>query len=518
MSGSLHSPDAMSDPLEFLRREAEMRTDTAEMIEKMNVAFAAFDHDFRFLYLNGEAEAVLRHSREELLRHRIWDRIPGSEQTEFGRGLRRAAEQRSTTRFETFCEPCDRWLEVNAYPMSSGRLGVFFRDITDSKRVQEALRAAKEAAEESSRAKDRFLAVLSHELRTPLSPVLLAVGALEADPTLSPMLHEEMVMIRRNIELETRLIDDLLDISRITSGKLPLHMRAIDLNEKIGHVAHICREQILEKNIRLHLDLHPGFVVVTADAPRLQQVLWNVLKNAAKFTPKGGDIRVSTRVTDDGSAQVVVRDTGVGIAPDAIPSIFDAFEQGGAEITREFGGLGLGLAISKVLVELHGGSIHAQSPGLGLGSTFTITLPGAQASGESCALPPPERSREDRRNIRLLIVEDHGDTVRVLARLLGRRGFTVRTAGSVAAAIDALREDGRNIDLILSDVGLPDGTGYELMQRASSFCHAAGIAMSGFGLEEDIRRSREAGFAEHLVKPVDAAQIEEAILRLLPGE
>ncbi len=217
--------------------------------------------------------------------------------------------------------------------------------------------------------------MLSHELRTPLSPVLLTVSAMEADPEFPPALREEIVMIRRNIELETRLIDDLLDLSRIVSGKLALHVRAVDLNEKVRHITRMCREQILEKAIRLHLSLDPRLGSVTGDPSRLQQVLWNVLKNAIKFTPHAGDIFVTTALTPEGCAKVVVRDTGIGLAMGVREAIFDAFEQGGPEITRQFGGLGLGLAISKVLVEMHGGTICAESPGLGGGASFVSPFP-----------------------------------------------------------------------------------------------------------------------------------------------
>jgi CheY-like chemotaxis protein len=251
---------------------------------------------------------------------------------------------------------------------------------------------------------------------------------------------------------------------------------------------------------------------MTGDPSRIQQVLWNVLKNAAKFTPEGGDIFVTTTLTPDGCAQIVVRDSGIGIAPEALPGIFEAFEQGGPEITRQFGGLGLGLAISKVLVEMHGGSIRAESQGLGRGVTFVVTLPHVeQATGEQS---PKARSAEPANvsDVHILIVEDHADTARILGRLLTIRGYTVRIAATVREAMEALAGP---VDMIISDVGLPDGTGYDLMRRAREIRPIIGIAMSGFGMEEDVARSREAGFAEHLTKPVDAIQIDETIRRLL---
>ena len=497
---------------EAAEREAQLRAEHVEILETMTLAFIALDEEFRYVYLNAEAEGILGIKREKALNFPMWDRFPGSELTEFGQQLRLAMEGRIAIRFETFYEPFDRWFEVNAYPMSRRRLGVFFRDISETKLIEEAMRAAKESAEAASRSKDRFLAVLSHELRTPLSPVLMSVCAMEADPDLPPSFLEEMAMIRRNIELETRLIDDLLDLSRIVNGKLALHLRAVDLNEKIKHVALICREQILEKGMHLHMSLDPRIGSVPGDQSRLQQVLWNVIKNAAKFTPEGGDIYVTSELMSDGTAQVVVKDTGIGLAPDAIHCIFDAFEQGSPEITRQFGGLGLGLAISKVLVEMHGGTIRAESAGLGAGATFVVALPNACASVEEGAPKAASGVPAGAADTRILIVEDHADTARILGRLLGKRGYQVQIAGRVEEALLALSEP---VDLIISDVGLPDGTGYELIRRALEIRPVIGIAMSGFGMEEDILKSREAGFSEHLVKPVDVVQIDEAIRRLL---
>jgi len=507
-------PGLISRGPDFLGSGGAMgKAETAEILETMTLAFVALDEQFRYIYLNAEAERILNLARDQVLNHRLWDRFPGSELTEFGRELQRAMAGRIAIRFETHYAPLDRWFEVNAYPMSGQRLGVFLRDVTETKGIEAALVAAKESAEAANRSKDRFLAVLSHELRTPLSPVLMSVAAMAEDATLPPGIHEELVMIRRNIELETRLIDDLLDLSRIVSGKLLLHTRAVNLNEKVKNVALICREQILEKGIRLHIALEPRIGRVTGDPSRIQQVLWNVLKNAAKFTPEGGEIHVTTRITPEGCAQVVVRDSGIGIAPDKLPSIFDAFDQGDPNITQQFGGLGLGLAISKMLVEMHAGAIRAESEGTGRGATFVITFPPAQETAEEHT---PKRPEEAARvgGVRLLIVEDHADTARVLGRIMRQRGYTVRIAATVKEALEILAEP---VDVLVSDVGLPDGTGYELMRRAREIRPIMGVAMSGYGMEEDIVKSQEAGFSEHLVKPVDATQIEESIIRLLKG-
>ena len=386
--------------------------------------------------------------------------------------------------------------------------------ILERERASRALREAKDTAEAANRSKDRFLAVLSHELRTPLTPVLMAVAALEQDLTLDPEVREDVAMMKRNIELETKLIDDLLDLSRITSGKLLLHIQPVDLDQLVRHVCEICQAQLAEQRVRLELDLQAQGGLVAADAARLQQVLWNVLKNAVKFTSQQGAVRVSTARVDEHRFAVQVHDQGIGIAPDVLPRIFDAFEQGDSRITRQFGGLGLGLAISKALVDLHRGAIRAESPGIGQGATFTIELPVAAPASHSPATATPEQPRE-KAGLHLLLVEDNQDTARTLARLLRHAGFAVTTASNIAGARAA--SDHESFDLLVSDLGLPDGTGYDVMRAIRKKCDCPGIAMSGYGMEEDQLRSREAGFSEHLVKPIDVPQLLAAIRRVTQG-
>lgn len=384
------------------------------------------------------------------------------------------------------------------------------RDITEQKRTELALKEAKEAAEAANRSKDHFLAVLSHELRTPLTPVLMTASALEMDPTVPQNLRADMALIRRNVELETKLIDDLLDLSRITTGKLALHVSAIDLNEAVRQVCVICQQQIEEKGIQLEIEFDENVGSIRADPARLQQALWNILKNAAKFTSAGGCIRVMTRPGAKGAAEVAVQDSGIGIGPLMLPKIFDAFEQGDAGIARKFGGLGLGLAITKALVELHEGAIRAESEGLGHGSTFIIEWPSSSAERST---EPSEGARGDAGgSLRILIVEDHKDTAAMLAKLLGATGYRVTVANSAAAGLEiAARQP---FDMVVSDIGLPDATGYEFMRRLCARHKLVGIAMSGYGMEDDIQKSLDAGFSEHLVKPVSLSSLEQAIRRL----
>lgn len=385
-------------------------------------------------------------------------------------------------------------------------------DVDVQKHTEAALRLARDQAEEVSRAKDRFLAVLSHELRTPLTPVLMTVAAMEHDPQLSPEVREDLAMVKRNIELETKLIDDLLDLSRITSGKLVLKSETVDLHEVLQRVFAICLPQAREQKVNLELQATGDILLVDADAARLQQIFWNVVRNAIKFTPAGGYILVTTARLEDGRCEVRVQDSGVGIPAEALPHVFDAFEQGGANVTRQFGGLGLGLAICSTLVSMHGGSIRAESKGEGKGTTFIIDLPCSIHTTRSAVSGFPESSSSGGRQTRLLLVDDHSDTLRTLSRMLRRKGFQVLTADSVASA--KLVATNQVFDLLVSDLGLPDGNGYEIMRHVQEHRGVTGIAMSGYGMEEDISRSREAGFREHLVKPVDFNHLLAAIERV----
>ncbi|MDB6152637.1 MAG: hypothetical protein JWL90_1090 [Chthoniobacteraceae bacterium] len=385
---------------------------------------------------------------------------------------------------------------------------------TSLETARSALRTALSDAEEANRAKDRFLAALSHELRTPLTPVLIAVTALERESELSELTRHDLEMIRRNVELEVNLIDDLLDLSRVISGKLRLRRETLDLNTLAAQALEICAPYLLEKKIRLETDLSPAALTIVVDATRVQQVLWNLLKNAVKFTPENGSLSVKTTAGVDGIARFIVRDSGVGIEPEALTRIFGIFEQGNANTPREFGGLGLGLAISKAITNAHGGGLLAESPGLGKGATFTVELPltAPVESGQSLQ-PSPIAPANPGHLARILVAEDHRDTAQLLMRILHRAGHGVKTVASVTEALESLKTE--RFDLLLSDVGLPDASGYELMQSASKLYGIAGIAMSGFGMDDDIRRSLEAGFAEHLTKPLDIQHLKQVIQRVL---
>lgn len=366
---------------------------------------------------------------------------------------------------------------------------------------------ARRHAEAASRAKDQFLAVLSHELRTPLTPVLLTLAAMETED-LSDSLREDLAMIRRNVELETKLIDDLLDVTRIINGKLRLQLARINVHCLIEHVRDILQSDADARRLRIELDLQAKDDAVNADPARLQQVFWNLLKNAIKFSYEGGRIVVRSRLDSSRSLCVEVIDEGVGIEPEAMPRLFQAFEQGSARVTQQFGGLGLGLAISRAITELHGGTITAASEGVGKGACFTVTLPiVAPVQRLLNRIDAGQQRRGD--GVRVLLVEDHPDTGQMLQRYLSAEGFEVKLAGSVAAALQLADE--QPFDIVISDIGLPDASGLDLMRRLRERCTLPGIAISGYGMETDVRNSREAGFFTHLTKPIDPSRLGSLI-------
>jgi two-component system, chemotaxis family, CheB/CheR fusion protein len=303
-------------------------------------------------------------------------------------------------------------------------------------------------------------------------------------------------------------------LSRVTSGKLRLQMQPTRLHDVLRHTYEVCASDANAKRLSIKFDFAATIDWVMGDQARLQQVFWNLMKNAIKFSQAGQSISVRTS-NAEGRIQVEMADAGIGIPAELLPRIFDAFEQGDAISGGEFGGLGLGLAISRAVIDMHGGTVTAASAGIGSGATFTVEI-NTIAGGSS--IGPDGRIRDEGSNpvghVRVLLVEDHRDTARILSRLLTHSGHDVRVAHSGASALELAGEE--TFDILVSDIGLPDITGYELMTQIKDRHAIKGIALTGYGMEEDMRRSRDAGFSEHVVKPVNIAQLEEAIRRVLP--
>jgi len=373
----------------------------------------------------------------------------------------------------------------------------------------------KEAAESANQAKDQFLAVLSHELRTPLTPALAAASNLENAEHIDPAeLRESLGIIRRNIELEARLVDDLLDLTRISKGKLQIHISTINLHETIRHAAEMCQSEAHHKGNDLTLTLDAKDFHVRGDGARLAQVFWNLMLNAVKFTPAEGKIRVRTYNPAPGSVTIEVSDTGIGIEPDMLTRVFEPFQQGDQGHTRRYGGLGLGLSVAQGLVRAHGGSISAHSAGKGQGATFRIELATTIPPAAPKVVPNNRAASEPRQpHLRILLAEDHDDTRLALERLLKRWGHEVRTASTIAEAASIAAE--YRPELLLSDIGLPDGTGIDLLGQLRDHNGLKAIAMSGYGMEADLELTRHAGFIEHLIKPVSAERLKEALALFL---
>jgi PAS domain S-box-containing protein len=432
--------------------------------------------------------------------------------------LRRAIERRRPVRITILNYRKDGtpyWCELSVSPVrgSSGQVTTFIgiiQDVTQRIEAEKEITRLNRDLEKASHQKDRFMAILSHELRTPMTPVIAASQILAASRDLPGDLMPLVDMVERNVGMEVRLIDDLLDITGIETGKLRLRPERVDLHDVLAGVLEMFQDVMMEKNLRLQLrpDAHLHFV--DGDPSRLRQIFWNLIRNAVKFTPPDGTISIVTADEPDLGIRVDVIDTGRGIDPAEAGRLFEPFVQG-AVVEVEFTGLGLGLAISKSLVELHGGTISVRSEGLGKGAVFTVRLKALPdlAQAPAAARAPSSAGGLETGSMRILLVDDHRDTRLVLELLLSNAGHVVHTAESVADAVD--KAGGTDIDLVISDIGLPDGTGYDLLRRIRERKPVPAIALSGFGMEEDLQKSRRAGFAVHLTKPVTFNQIQSAI-------
>jgi len=386
----------------------------------------------------------------------------------------------------------------------AGALGIQVGLYLERERTEEELRRQKEAAVMASQAKDRFLAALSHELRTPLNPVLMWACSASEDKNVDPELQQGLKMICRNIEMEARLIDDLLDLTRIARGKLQMNLQPCRADALLNHALEIVRSQLFAKNLRLSVDLMASNHQIMADPTRMEQVFWNLLKNAYKFTPENGEVAV--RSYDAAPDRVIfeISDSGCGIGAELMPKLFTAFEQG----TRSGEGLGLGLAICKAVLEMHQGKIKATNKASGQGAVFTVELKTVPALS---VIAPIQRkpAAVSSRKLNILIVEDHDNTATVMSKLLRHNGHEVVTASTVRQALEVLRTT--PLDLLVSDLGLPDGNGFQVMQELAKISDAKGIAISGYGMDEDLERSSRAGFSAHLTKPIDVQKLQETI-------
>lgn len=399
--------------------------------------------------------------------------------------------------------------------------------------MSRSLERARAHAVAANGAKDHFLAVLSHELRNPLSAIVAAGSALEESAGLSTEAHRDLTVIQRNAALQARLIDDLLDVSRVSHGKILLQVETCDVHEVLRHSLDGVRSDAEAKGLNLRVDAAAAKSFVRADPARLQQVFWNLLRNAVKFTPAGGSIMVRSHnvmaTNDEAMVVVEVQDTGRGIEPQDLERIFQPFEQGSGSEAQRAGGLGLGLALCKALVELHGGAIRASSAGRGHGSTFTVELPmvAAPAVSDAPQVKPSDALTRERMDdlipsvdamnvdapagapVRILLVEDDPDSGPILMRLLRHSGYDVTLASRLDVALSEAKR--QRIDLLISDLSLPDGNGIDLLREIRQRQPVRGICVSGYGSEMDQEKTRLGGFERHLVKPVTIQALRQAI-------
>ncbi len=506
-----------------LRQESEAAKERASILERVTDAFYGLDRQWRFTYVNERCEKYFHKNREQLLGKVVWDEFPMLRGTAFEEQYRKAVRAQVAVDFEVFSPFSQTWVEVHAYPSDNG-LSVNLRDISDRKLAEaERIRSlrleqvARTEAETANRIKDEFLAVLSHELRSPLNPILGWATMLQSKKLDEAKTAYALITIQRNAKLQLELIEDLLDVSRILRGKLSLNVAPINLVSIIRAAMETVRLAAQAKSINLEASLAEDVGLVVGDSTRLQQVIWNLLSNAVKFTPEEGQVSIKLERLDK-YAQITVSDTGQGIASDFLPYVFDYFRQADGTTTRKFGGLGLGLAIVRHLVELHGGTVAVESPGKGQGATFIVQMPlmgmvSPADQGETSPYAPVGLN-----GIKILVVDDETDTRELVTFILEQQGAKVTAAASAQEALVALTES--KPDVLLSDIGMPQMDGYMLIQQVKALASEQGeqipaIALTAYAGEMNQQKALAAGFCKHISKPIEPEELVHVIAGLV---
>ncbi len=508
------------------RAEAEAaRQQVSDILESISDAFMALDHQWRYVYVNQEALKQTRKSAPEIIGQVIWEVFPDLVGSNFYTEYHRAVQEQTPVTFEEYYAPFDTWYEVHAYPSQNG-LSVYFQDITPRKRMEKELRQQSEHLIRANRMKDEFLATVSHELRTPLNSILGWTQILRRGGLRDDAVRRALETVERNARLQNQLIEDLLDVSRIISGKLRLDVRPIELTSVIEAAIDTVRPAAQAKSIRLTSILDPKAGLVAGDANRLQQVVWNLLSNAIKFTPKGGRVQVQLERVNS-HVEIIVSDTGQGINVELLPYIFERFRQADSTTTRQYSGLGLGLAIVRHLVELHGGTIWASSPGEGLGAVFTVHLPLRAVRDEDNSKERVHPTVEDAvafdyspkllDGLQVLVVDDEPDARELVRFVLEQHGAEVMTVASVSEAIEAFEVWRPNV--LLSDIGMPGEDGYDLIRKVKALEQKLGIrtpaaALTAYARAEDRTRSLAMGYQLHLPKPIDPSELVTVVANL----
>ena len=497
------------------RKQAETRL--GAVIASINDHLASYDRKWRYTYVNEQGAAILGRKREELLGRCIWDLFPEAVGNQYYRELQQALAEQRVIRSEHYYAPLDTWFENHIYPTPDG-VTVFSADVTWRKRLEQELRHQNERLAEADRRKDEFLATLAHELRNPLAPVRTGLQILKTPGLDETVARRTREIIDRQIHQLVRLVDDLLDVSRVMRGKIDLRRERVDLVDIVARAIETAHPLLEAHGHELEVVQPPEPLTLDADPVRLVQVVGNLLTNAAKYTDQRGRIRV-TAGRDGDFAVLSVQDTGIGIPPDLLPRVFELFVQADHSTNRAHGGLGVGLTLVRNLVEMHGGRVEAESAGVGFGSTFTVRLP-LGTSGAPPHHAPDAATRAPATVVprKVLIVDDNADAAESLAALLTLAGHDVRAVQDGTAALASALKDPPEVALL--DLGMPSMDGFELARRFRSDPKLAGVrlvALTGWGQDEDRRRTRAAGFDAHLVKPIEIEALAD-LIEATPGD
>lgn len=497
------------------------------ILESISDAFYTLNSYWEFIYVNAQAEKYLEKSRQELLGQNVWEKFPMAVGSIFEENYRKATEEKKAVSFEALSTFSNRWLEVNVYPSAEG-LSVYFRDITlrktAEKEKEELLEKEKQArieAETANRFKDEFLATVSHELRTPLNAILGWAKIAEAGDLSSEKASRAMEIISRNAARQKQIIDDLLDVSRIITGKIRLNLQTVELVSVLKDSIETFVPAIEAKKIKLSTVFDKEKVFIPGDADRLHQIFWNLISNAVKFVQNSGEIGIKLE-SEGEHVKITVSDTGEGISPEFLPFVFERFRQQDGGTNRRYGGLGLGLAIVRNLTEIHGGSVSVESDGLNKGATFSVKFPlPAQVSAKN----PVQNAEKEFGNIsanspkslsgiRALIVEDEKDAAELVRFILENLGAQTNLSNSVKEALESF--DQQTPDIIISDIGMPVHDGYNLINQVrKTHPNLPAIALTAYNAKSDRERAVAEGFNLHLAKPLEAEELIKAVGKLL---
>lgn len=493
---------------ESVRAQTELRAerDQSQLIfDSMTEGFALLDHDWTILRINEAGAKATRHLPVELLGRNHWEVAPGFAGTEVEALYRRVQASGIAETIEvhhTFSDGIRDWIEVRAYPLAEDRLAVFFRNIAARKNAEQNLK-------EADQRKDEFLAMLAHELRNPLAPIGSAAQLLQMVKLDEAGVRATSQIISRQVDHMTHLINDLLDVSRVTRGLVELENAPVDIRHIVNDAVVQVTPLIQSRRHHLALYLPPDTTIVMGDEKRLVQVIANILNNAAKYTHQGGSIVLKTDVRES-HVLIEIVDNGIGMTASLTEHAFDLFAQAESTSDRSAGGLGLGLALVKSLVELHGGRVTCESPGVGQGSKFTVCLPRlvATAQADESLASSDSIVPQTNKSLLILVVDDNVDAAAMLSMLLEAWGHKVMVEHKSQGGLERAKAEAP--DVCLLDIGLPDMDGNELAQhlrKQPETAHAVLIAVTGYGQKSDRQRTEAAGFDHHLVKPVDTKKL-----------